>query len=411
MDLNAKTQYMAILREKYLQANKAGKGLILNEYCNNTGEKRKYAIKKFNYKVKIKEKRKKRKEYYDHEFTSSLVSLWKMFDCPCGQRLESCLRKEVDRLRKVDELDCSDEVAEKLKKIGSATIDRKLKHEKEVMKINRKYKNNRSFPLKDEVPVKTSEDLDRTRPGTVQIDFVEHCGSSASGQYINSLSIVDIYSGWWTGAAVIGKGQETALIAIDEILKRFPFLLLEMHPDNGTNLMNYYIYQYAFIRSIALSRSRPYKKNDNCFVEEKNSVTIRKNVGYLRHDTEEEMKIIIELYRDYLEPYNNFFLPVIKLKSKERVNGKICKKYDKPKTPYERLMESEHISEEKKKELTTIYESLNPAELKRGIDKKIKELDKAHSKKKGSASRSKSLDLKDVFGVKINDSFRSLSVS
>lgn len=412
MDLNARIQYMATLREKYLQADKAGKGLILDEYCNNTGEERKYASKKFNYKVKLKEGgRKKRKEYYDNEFKSYLVSVWKIFDCSCGQRLESCLKREVDRLRRMEELRCPDRIAEKLKEVGSATIDRKLKHEKEVMKMDRKYKNNRNFPLKDEVPVKTSDELDRTKPGTVQIDFVEHCGSSASGQYINSLSIVDIHSGWWTGTAVMGKGQERALIAIDGILERLPFLLLEMHPDNGTNLMNHYIYQYAFVRSIALSRSRPYKKNDNCFVEEKNSVTIRKNIGYLRHDTEEEMRIIAELYRDYLEPYNNFFLPVIKLKSKERVNGKIRKKYDKPKTPYERLMESGYISEEKKKELTTIYESLNPAGLKRGIDKKIKELDKAHSKKKGPASRSRSLELEDVLGVTINDSFRSISVS
>lgn len=411
MDLNAKIQYMATLREKYLQANKVGKGLILDEYCSNTGEERKYALKKFNYTIKVKEERKKRKEYYDNEFKAVLVSVWKIFDCSCGQRLESCLRREIDRLRRMKELKCSDEISEKLKKISSASIDRKLKHEKEVMKMNRKYKKNRSFPLKDEVPVKTSDGLDRTKPVTVQIDFVEHCGSSASGQYINSLSIVDIHSGWWTGTAVMGKGQETALKAIDEILQRFPFLLLEMHPDNGTNLMNYYIYQYAFVKSISLSRSRPYKKNDNCFVEENNSVTIRKNVGYLRHDTEEEMKIITELYRDYLEPYNNFFLPVIKLKNKERINGKIHKKYDKPKTPYERLMESEYISEEKKKELTVIYESLNPAELKREIDKKIKELDKVHDKKKGSTSRSRSLELEDVLGVTINDSFRSISVS
>jgi hypothetical protein len=413
MDLNAKTQYMETLRERYFTANKKGKGLILDEYCSNTGEERRYAGKKFRYKVKIKEKheRKKKKEYYDGYFKTALVRMWTIFDCCCSQRLESILKTETDNLRRLGELNCSDEVALKLKGVVPSTIDLKLKHEKEVLKLNRKYKKTHNHILKDKVPTKTSEELDRNKIGTLQVDFVEHCGISVSGQYVNSLSMVDIASGWWVGAAVMGKGQAIALRAINEALSRLPFDPFELHPDNGTNLLNQMIYEYTIVRSILLSRSRAYKKNDNCFVEEKNSSTIRHNVGHLRHDTELELEIIDSLYRNLLEPYVNFFLPVIKLVKKERVNGKIHKKYDKPKTPYARLLESNQVPEKKKQELKAKYESLNPAELKRKIDKKILELEKAYDKKKGLASRSESSELNSNFGVEINRSFRSISVS
>lgn len=411
MNIKAKQQYMETLRERYLKSNKKEKGEILDEYCRNTNEDRKYAIKKFRYKVKIKECRKKRKEYYDGYVKSILVLMWRIFDYPCGQRLETSLKDETDRMRKMGEIICSDEVAEKLKKIASATIDRKLEHEREVELNKRKYKPTHTFPLKKEVPVKTSADLDRENPGTTQIDFVEHCGASVSGEYVNSLSITDIFSGWWEGDAVIGKGQERALLAIDKARNRSPFNWKEMHPDNGTNIMNYHIYKYGLDNGIFLSRSRPYKKNDNCFVEQKNSTHIRREFGYLRYDTETERKIMSDLFQNELRLYKNFFQPVIKLASKIRFKGRVKRKYDKPKTPYRRLMESDKVIEEKKYELKVLYESLNPAELKRDIEKKLNALQRAYDKKKGFASRSESKEIKNYFGVIINDVTEPVSVS
>ena len=148
--------------------------------------------------------------------------------------------------------------------------------------------------------------------------------------------------------------------------------------------MNYSVYAYAEKEGIEFSRSRPYKKNDNCFVEQKNSTHVRKVSGYLRYDTEEERVILAGLYRDELRLYKNFFQPVMKLASKERIKGKIHKKYDVPKTPYLRLMESDALTAEQKAALERVYESLNPAELKRKIDVKLKALYKAHQKKNGS---------------------------
>jgi len=396
MNTESKKEYMNTLRPRYAKATKKGKGLILDEYCRNTGEDRKHAIKKFRYKIILQEKgnRKKRKEFYDGHVKVALITMWKIFDNPCGQRLETLLQEETDRMRKLKELTCSDEIADKLKRITSSTIDKKLDHEKEILREKRKYQPTHNFPLKQAVPTKTSADLDRENPGVVQIDFVEHCGMSTHGEYINSLSIVDIYSGWWEGDAVMGKGQKRALLAIDAAKCRSPFAWTEMHPDNGSNIMNYHIYKYGIKNNIELSRSRPYKKNDNCFVEQKNSTHIRKHVGYLRHDTEMELCILQDLYLHDLRLYKNFFQPVIKLISKHRMKGRIKKKYDKSKTPYRRLMESDKLTDKQKKEMTKIYEQLNPAELKRTIDKKLKLLGKIYE--------TKNMPKKTVHSKKIN---------
>ena len=148
--------------------------------------------------------------------------------------------------------------------------------------------------------------------------------------------------------------------------------------------MNYALYSYTEKHGVEFSRSRPYKKNDNCFVEQKNSTHVRGVIGYLRYDTEKERVVISSLYRGELRLYKNFFQPIMKLASKERVSGKIHKKYDTPRTPYRRLMESDAVSDEQKLSLTATYESLNPAELKRKIEEKLKDLRRAYDEKNGT---------------------------
>ena len=396
MDRKARNQYMNTLRKRYLQASKKDKGQMLDEYCRNTGQDRKYVIKKFRQTVRVKKegtqgkeknRRKPRKETYDGPVKAALVCVWKIFDFPCGQRLAPILCEETNRLRILKELICSDETARKLREMVPSTIDAKLKHEKEVERGKRKYVSKRNSLLCTKVPTKTAAELDRENPGVVQIDFVENCGVSVRGEYVNSLSVTDICSGWWEGEAVMGKGQERALEAINETRIRSPFAWKEMHPDNGGNIMNYHVYAYSQKNKIALSRSRPYKKNDNCFVEQKNSTHVRQVVGYRRYDSKEEQNIINDLYRHELRLYKNFFQPVMKLTKKYRVAGKIKKKYDTPKTPYRRLMESERITKKQKKELKQTYESLNPGNLKRSIDMKLHNLAHAYDKKNKSQRR------------------------
>jgi len=277
--------------------------------------------------------------------------------------------------------------------------------------MKRRYRPTHTFPLKNEVPTKTAGELDRENPGVIQIDFVEHGGPSSAGEYVNSLSVTDIFSGWWEGDAVMGKGQRRALTAIDRARRRCPFAWREMHPDNGSNIMNYHIFHYGQTNSIDLSRFRPYHKNDNCFVEQKNSTHIRQEIGYLRYDIEAERKMLSALYRNELRLYKNFFQPVIKLVEKTRVKGKIKKKYDRPKTPYARLMESDRLSPAEKESMCRLYESLNPAELRRKIDDRLKALQKVHDRKTGRRKEVNPKLATGVFGVVINHSTEGATVS
>lgn len=386
MNKEAKEQYMDALRKQYADASKKKKGELLDEYCRNAGMERKYIIKKIRYTVKTKKKeeRKPRKEYYDGFVKAALVELWNIFDRPCGQRLRPLLATETNRLRHMKEIICTDDVAKKLKQISSAAIDRALTHEKEALRLRQQYAKKRNPLLCRQVPVKTSAEFNRSITGQIQIDCVEHCGTSASGEYIHSLSTTDVCSGWWEGEAIMGKGQERALAALKNARERTPLSWIELHPDNGGNLLNYHMHEYAQKEELAFSRSRPYKKNDNCFVEQKNSTHIRQVIGYLRYDTQEEFDCINDLYCNELRLFKNFFQPVMKLCEKTRVGGRIHKRYDVPKTPYHRLVESSQISKKQKQQLKVVYKSQNPAELKRTIDTKLVTLYNLYQKKKGS---------------------------
>lgn len=412
--MESRNQYLQELRDEYLKTkSKKRKSELLEEAVKRTKLCRKHLIVKLKPKSNIdnrKENRKKRKEYYDGYVKTALVKCWHIFDRPCGQRLEFSLRTEVDRLRKDDELNCSDETAEKLKKMSSATIDRKLKHQKEVEHLKQKYKKKRNPLLFQKIPIKTSDEWDRSKLGNIQMDHVEHCGQSAAGQFVCSLSNSDISTDWWEGEATMGMGQERTHQAIERARQRTPFAWQEIHPDNGVGFINDIVYRYTQKQGIIFTRSRPYKKNDNCWVEQKNRTHIRNIVGYLRYDTKKEMDIINDLYWNELRLYKNFFQPVIKLISKERINGKMHKKYSKARTPYHRVIESGQISENVKKELKKIYDSLNPAQLKRNIDVKLNELYKIYQKKNNSQKVEINKKLKPVSVRFRNVQPRSVSV-
>ena len=375
-------QYLKVLQGKYFMAkSRKEKSSILDEYCGNTGQNRKYVIRKIRSPISLKVKRRGRKKViYDGYVKAALAKIWDIFDYPCGQRLAPLLKTEVDRLRQQEEVFISEEVAEKLKRISPRTIDRALRRQKQALHLNRKYRQKRNPLILQRIPVKAGG-WDRTLPGQVQVDLVEHCGQSASGLYVNTVSSCDVAFGWWEGEAILGSGQERSCDALDRERERMPFKWVHAHPDNDSSFINWHLLHYCEAEGIEFSRSRPYKKNDNSFVEQKNSTHIRRVIGHLRYDTEKELAIINSLYRNELRLYKNFFQPVMKLKEKIRDKGKVHRRYDTPKTPYQRLMESEHIPEETKKRLTKLYQSLNPAELKRGIDEKVHLLFKAYEEK------------------------------
>ena len=392
MDMQSRNQYLKALIEKkgYHLLSKKEKSKILDEYCQLTGQDRNYVIRKIRSGAYLKKNfgKRKRKEYYDGYVRDVLVKIWRIFDYPCGQRLEPLLKEGwAERLRELGEINCPDEVLNKLRKISAKTIDRKLSHQKEIERIRKKYQKNVHPLLYQKIPVKLSDQWDRSQLGNIQTDLVEHCGQSTRGEYINTISNTDISTGWWEGEAIMGRGQIPTQQGLDRARKRFPFSWREIHSDNGTEFINAHLFRYTQKEGLGFSRSRPNKKNDNCFVEQKNWTHVKRYVGYLRYDTFKEQEVLNDLYHHELRLYKNFFQPVIKLISKERIGGKIHRKYDRPKTPYQRVIESKEVSEKQKEELTKTYQSLNPAELKRTIDRRLDLLWKTYQKKKNKSQK------------------------
>ena len=368
-------QYLKELRKEYLKINiKKAKGRLLDEAEKRTGLCRKYLVAKLKPKSNIDKQlfeQKRRKKFYDKPVKAALVICWRIFDRPCGERLSPLLKEETDRLIRLGELTCSNKTAQKLKQISSKTIDNALKHQKEVERINNKYKKKDNPLLYQIIPVKTPDEWDRDKFGNTQIDIVEHCGQSARGEYLCTLSTTDIATGWWEGEAILGKGQLNTTSGLDRVKNRYPFPWLGVHPDNGTEFLNYHLFNYCQEQGLELTRSRPYKKNDNCFVEQKNRTHVKRYVGWLRYDTTKEQEILNSLYRNELRLFKNFFQPQIKLKEKIRIKGKIHRKHHKAKTPYQQIMDNKNVPEKTKQKLKKIYDNLNPAELKRAIDKKL----------------------------------------
>jgi len=385
MDMHSRKEYLKVVRERYFETKtKKEKSEILDEYCCNTGQSRKYVITKIHKADFRPKQRKKRKETYDGQVKAALAKVWEIFDCPCGQRLKPLLETELDRLRQLGEIEIADDIALKLKMISPATIDRKLKHQREFLHLPRSKGGPKpGYILKHKIPIKLTE-WDTSIVGYLEIDMVVHCGSSTLGEYINTLSTTEISSGWWEGEPIMSKSQEHSFWALKEIRKRTPFDWKGVDSDNGPEFINQILYKYCQREKLEFTRSRPYKKNDNAYIEQKNWTHVRKIFGYLRYDTYEELAIMNDLYHNELRLYKNFFQPVMKLASKERIGGKVKRKYDVPETPYQRLMESGQIQEEVKEELKDIYLRLNPAELKRNIDAKLAKLCKAYEEKRGT---------------------------
>jgi len=381
MNMQARNQYLFTLISKkggYHLRSKKEKTQLLDEYCRTTGQHRKWVIAKIRSggyvksmrKEKGEEHRRRRRSIYDREVIAFLIRLWEIFDRPCGKRLASMIRTELGRLRRFGELIITDEMAVKLQRISPRTIDEKLKTHKEKERLRMKYAPKMHPLLYQKIPVKLSVDQGRGIGESIQIDLVEHCGQSAEGTFLSTLSITDIGSGWWEGETVMGKSAWNIEQGLGRIQYRFPFPWREIHTDNGSEFINETVWRYTQRNNFLFSRSRPYAKNDNCFVEQKNSTHVRKIIGYRRYDSLAEQEALRELYRQELRLYKNFFQPIIPLLSKERIGGHICRRYGTPKTPYQRLMESPEVLAATKEQLAELYQSLNPADLKRKIEEK-----------------------------------------
>jgi hypothetical protein len=367
--MHARNQYLEDVRKEYQRANEQGRTRLLDEAQKRTGYNRKYLIRVLNREPGprlIKPRRRKRKAEYGAAVVTALVAVWDIFEQPCGQRLAAVLWAELERLRGQGELRCSDAVAEQLKGISASTIDRLLRREKRVRLLRPNRNPNVQRLIYQKIPVKVAAEWDTNEIGNIQVDFVAHCGRSTGGDYIHTISAVDIATNWWEGQAIPVRSQHATKEGLSQLRARFPFRVRELHPDNDSALVNELLWAWCRSERIRLSRSRPYKKNDNAWVEQKNWTHVRKVVGYRRYDQLSELRLLNQIYA-VLRLYKNFFLPTIKLKSKTRVNGRIQRRYHAPQTPYQRLMKSRQIDRKTKQQLRDIYESLNPGELHRQL--------------------------------------------
>ena len=421
MDMKSKNQYLIRLIRKhggYHLKSKKEKGKLLKEYCRVSGENRKSVIRKIRTGSHIKKlssnqgAKQRRASYYDSYTVVALIKCWEIFDYASGQRLAPLVQDEIDKLRKLGEVSCSAEAAGKLKKISPATIDRKLKREKAIQHLNQKYKKKNNPLLYQKIPVKMSWEQNRNRLGYLQIDLVEHCGQSAKGEYINTVSSTELATSWWDGRAVMGKGRKAVAEAIKRQKKESVFEWQGLHTDNGSEFINGHLYQISNQEKLEFTRSRPLKKNDNCYVEQKNWTHVKKFVGYQRYDTKAELEMLNQLYKD-LRIYKNFYQTAMHLKEKVRIRGKITRRYGPAKTPYKRIMEAKGVSDKRKQALKRIYNQTNPAELKRNIEQKIRNLHKLYQGKQTRSrtvkqvwSKEKTLDLEPEQTRKWNCGFR-----
>lgn len=379
MTTMTKHELLKITKTRFLKADRNSKTLILDELCGNTGYNRKYAIHILqagydNDRV-IKYGRKPRPVVYDSEIMLVIIRIWELLDYPCGIRLQPMLLPMIESLERFGEIKIDSKTKKELSKISASTLDRRLVKEREVRHLSRNRGTTKHGSLlKSSIPIRIT-DWDTSKIGFMEMDTVAHNGGDPNGSFIYSLDLVEIASGWSEQRAVLGKGEKGIVKAINDIKLKVPFKIKGVDSDTGSEFVNWHMVRYCDKKQIGFTRSRPMMKNDNAYVEQKNNTHVRRWLGYRRYDNHKQLNLMNDLYQNELRLFNNFFRPVMKIESKEKVNNSVCrKKYDTAQTPYQRLMKSKQIAKDKKKELKTLYLSLNPVQLKKIINQKIKRI-------------------------------------
>lgn len=359
------------VKKRYHGSSKKKKTKILNEFVLTTKYNRSYARRLFNQKKKRIPKRKliklSKQRFYDKEVFVHLKKIWVIADCICGKRLKPFMPEFIQKLIDFKEIKINKKIKKKLLTISSSTIDRILSNSKRQLLLRKGRSTTRPGTLlRNMIPVRTFSDWNEERPGFFEADLVALCGDTVRGEYVNVLDMTDVAVAWELLEAFMGKAQARVHKAIDEARNRLPFPMLGLDNDNGTEFINWILKRYCDTNKITFTRIRPYRKNDNCFVEQKNYTVPRRFLGYSRFETEEQLLIIKEILKR-VELYVNFFQPSMKQIEKHREGAKVKKKFDESKTPYRRLLKFDLLSKENKHKLEKLYGSLNPAELKRQI--------------------------------------------
>ncbi len=376
MNNGSKQEYLSAIRSRYLAANKSEKKAILDEFCAVCGYNRKYAIRVLRHPLpknssSPKPRRGRKTKYHQPELITFLKTLWIAANLACGKRLKAMIPNWLPHYPET----LSAVIKSLLATISASTIDRLLKPQRLGQHKHGLSTTKPGSILKHHIPIKTNQ-WDESKPGFLEADTVAHCGTSTAGMFVLTVNAVDIATGWTEQRAVWGKGERGVLEAVKSIEAALPFPLLGFDCDNGAEFLNWHLERYLTQRQrpAQFTRSRPYHKNDNAHVEEKNWTHIRQYLGYGRFDRQELTSQLNELYTSEWRSLFNFFLPSVKLQEKSRHGAKIIKKYDPPKTPCQRLLDSPHVEEAVKQMLRQQIQGLNPFQLKEQILAKVQRI-------------------------------------
>ena len=367
-------EYTEAVRERYLRASKKGKGRILDEFTEVVGCHRKAAIRLLHRTNQGRVNRKRGcPRRYGAPAADALRVAWEATDRLCSKRLHPFLPELVKVLRRYGEIAIPAEIEAQLCQMSPSTIDR-------LLRPWRQFGGHRGFTttkpgslLKNSIPIRTFADWEEDCPGFLEIDLVHHCGDSTEGFYLTTLSTVDVATGWSECIGVWGKGQQRVGAAVHRVWQRLPFPMLGLDSDNGGEFINRHLHAYCRQKEIKFTRSRSYKKNDSCHVEQKNWSVVRRLVGYDRYNSRAALEVLNRVY-ELLRLHVNFFQPLMKLVAKSRQGAKGHKIYDTARTPYQRLIESGVLTEAKRAELAAIYHGLNPVSLLRHINGDLERL-------------------------------------
>jgi len=366
-------EYAQALRSRYFGASREEKGRMLDEFTKVTGLHRKAAIRLLNRPSQSRAVKRRGRPATYKDVIQPLKAIWEASDRLCSKRLQPFIPEMVKVLRQHNELRVEASTEAQLCRMSHSTIDRLLKPCRQVGGRRGLTTTRPGNLLKSSIPIRTFTDWQENKLGFMEVDLVAHCGESVEGFYLNTLCAVDVASGWSECVPVWGKGQQRVRSAVHRMRQRLPFALLGVDSDNGSEFINQCFYNYCRQEKLNFTRSRAYKKNDSCHVEQKNGNIVRRLVGYDRYTSKAAYQCLERLYY-IVRLYMNFYQPTMKLLDKTRNGAKVHKVYEIAQTPYQRLLQSGVLSDSRQTEMTATYHGLNPVRLLKQINSNLEQL-------------------------------------
>lgn len=375
MNGRSRREYLEVIYSRYRREDAREKQVILNEFCRNTGYNRKYAIRLLNGPPpnprRERPSRRPRAPTYRAGVIAVLGAVWEAAGYPCAVRLKALLPLWMPWVRK--RFRPTPATARGVLRISARQIDRRLEERKKRVGHRLYGRTKPGTLLRNLIPLRTDH-WQVKMLGFAEVDLVSHSGNSASGEFAYSLNLTDVYTGWTETRAILGKGRQAVLDALEEIQAALPFPLRGINSDNGSEFINWHVGAWCARHQVQFTHSRPYKKDDNAYIEQKNWTHVRKLMGWDRYDTPEAVEAMNDLYRNELRRWLNLFQPSAKLIKRVRVGSKLRRRYDLPRTPLDRLAAGEGGEPAVRTQLaalTKLRQGLDPFELSRQIDRKL----------------------------------------